>query len=191
MLKTLQITFIAVMVSVLLLALGLFAMQTKPAQKLPFIGGYTPLVVLSGSMEPHLPVGGIVVTKPVEPWRVHIGDVITFKTPLLPGQVRSGERPLTTHRVTAVNMDDDGNGIFTTKGDANEDPDAWQVTDADVVGREAFALPYLGYLSNFIKTRTGFLLLVLAPGLLVIATELRSIFVQLRASRKAAHAEKI
>jgi signal peptidase len=38
--------------------------------------------VFSGSMEPELKVGGVVVTRPVEAEDIKVGDIITFHSPL-------------------------------------------------------------------------------------------------------------
>jgi len=73
------------------------------------LAGWQVETVLSGSMEPAIPVGGVVVTCPVSPEDVQPGDIITF---------RSGGHHV-THRVTAV-VEGPTAG-FITRGDANED----------------------------------------------------------------------
>ena len=121
--------------------------------------------VLSGSMEPVLNVGGMVVIKPVETSEIEIGDIITFY---------SGES-LVTHRVLDVIVGQ--NDIsFTTKGDANEEPDLLPVPANSVVGQVVIDVPYLGYLAAFVKTRLGFMLAIFLPGSLIIASELWSMW---------------
>lgn len=132
---------------------------------LPHFGGWMFDAVLSGSMEPDLRVGGVVVSKPVEPGEISVGDIIVY---------RSGET-LTTHRVIEV-INQPGEFSLLTKGDANEDPDMSPVPASSVVGKVFFDLPYLGYLAAFVKTRLGFLLAILLPGLAIIGLELKSLW---------------
>lgn len=132
---------------------------------LPHFGGWMFDAVLSGSMEPDLRVGGVVVSKPVEPGEISVGDIIVY---------RSGET-LTTHRVIEV-INQPGEFSLLTKGDANEDPDMSPVPASSVVGKVFFDLPYLGYLAAFVKTRLGFLLAILLPGLGIISLELKSLW---------------
>ncbi len=93
--------------------------------------------VLSGSMEPALGVGGLVVIKPAEAQGIKMGDVISFKLP--------GINTPICHRVIGIE-EADGNLFFQTKGDANEEPDLYLVSAQDVTGKAVFYTPYVGYL---------------------------------------------
>ncbi len=139
--------------------------------------------VLSGSMEPALKVGGVVVTQPVGVEDIREGDVITFYSPL-------GDR-LTTHRVIArvtsiqdtefvqlamATPTEESPVYFRTKGDANEDTDPFLVPAENVVGKVVFCVPYFGYVASFIQTKLGFLLTLFVPGLIIIILELRNIW---------------
>ncbi|WP_067052415.1 signal peptidase I [Methanofollis ethanolicus] len=127
------------------------------------LAGWQVEVVLSGSMEPAIPVGGVVVTAPVSPEDVRAGDIITFS---------SGGHHV-THRVTAV-VEGPTAG-FITRGDANEDADPVPVAAGDVVGRALFSLPFLGYLAVFVRTPAGFFLTLLVPGLVLVALEVQTL----------------
>jgi len=123
--------------------------------------------VLSGSMEPGLKVGGVVITRPVEVEDIKVEDIITFYSPL--------SEKLTSHRVIAV--EDSSSFHFRTKGDANEDDDPFILLHAqNVVGKVCFHLPYLGYATQFVKTPLGLLLTLCIPGLVIIAMEIRNIW---------------
>ena len=122
--------------------------------------------VFSGSMEPELKVGGVVLTRPVEPEEIKVGDILTFYSPL--------SEQLTSHRVIAA---DQGSSLhFSTKGDANEDADPFTLPPENVVGKVCFHIPYLGYVAQFVKTPLGFLLTLCLPGLIIIVMELRNIW---------------
>jgi len=128
--------------------------------------GWSVDAVFSGSMEPELKVGGVVVTRPVEPEEIRAGDIITFYSPL-------SER-LTSHRVVAVEQTSAFH--FLTKGDANGDADPALVPAQNVVGKVCLHIPYFGYITQFIKTPLGFLLTICIPGLVVIITEVKNIW---------------
>ena len=82
--------------------------------------------VLSGSMEPQLKVGGLVITRPIEPEAIAVGDIIIYRP------IAAGEN-LISHRV--VSMQRNSPLCFQTKGDANDDPDPLLVPAQNVVGR--------------------------------------------------------
>lgn len=109
----------------------------------PHIFGYQTLAVLSGSMEPKISVGSIVIVKETEPAELEAGDVITY---------RLSGNTLVTHRIVEQ---DDKQKQFITKGDANEAADASPVSYESVVGKVALHLPLLGYLSIYMKTPIG------------------------------------
>ena len=95
--------------------------------------------VLSGSMEPELGVGGLVVFKPVDGRDIVAGDVISFKIPGI-------DTPI-CHRVIDRQETADG-PLFQTMGDANEEPDINLIRAEDVNGKAVFYLPYVGYLGR-------------------------------------------
>ncbi|HLU98219.1 MAG TPA: signal peptidase I [Thermobifida alba] len=113
---------------------------------LPRVTGAQALIVLSGSMEPTLPVGSVVIAGPVAPDEVEVGDIITF-THAAPAQTEvaeSASAPLVTHRVIDVETTAEGT-FFHTQGDANTVPDDPPVPAADVQGRVWYHIPYFGY----------------------------------------------
>jgi signal peptidase len=126
----------------------------------PRVAGATPYVVLTDSMEPSLPVGTLVVSRPVEPERIGTGSVITY-------QLRSGEEQLVTHRVVGVGITVGGERTYVTQGDANDVPDAAPVRDVQVRGALWYRVPYLGHVAGaFTGQRevTGIVLAVLLLG---------------------------
>jgi signal peptidase len=128
-----------------------------------FVGGFFS-VIMSGSMEPAIPVGSIVVVKKVNPEDVKVGDVIAFEM----GESR------TMHRVVEK-VFENGSFHFRTKGDANEDSDPWIVKPEDVSGALMLTIPYYGYLLYFAGTPMGFALFILVPAIILIANEVRDI----------------
>ena len=139
----------------------------------PRLLGAKVLVVLSQSMEPTIPMGAIVVSRPVSASEVKVGDAITFSSP-------GGGSDLITHRVVEIV----GSGIavsFRTQGDATEEPDLELVQPFQLVGRVLFSVPYLGYGAHFTRTPLGFILLLGLPAALLVGGEVWSM---IRAARK-------
>ncbi len=106
--------------------------------------GLQPYAVLSGSMEPQIPVGALLYVKPCSADDVAVGDVITF--------VLNEDLMTATHRVVAIDTEA---GTFTTKGDANETEDGAPVSFQNLIGKPLFAIPLVGYLSAYLSTWTG------------------------------------
>lgn len=159
---TLSGVFLGVSLSTYLLTAGFFN-QTL------LTGNYSAYVVQSGSMEPALPTGSVVITQSLP--RYTVGDIITFG--------RAGSDQLVTHRIVRKNAEG-----FITKGDANNDIDPGTVLPEEIVGSARFTVPYLGYLVDFTKTPRGFVVMVVIPATIIIYEELKTISIEIRKSLK-------
>ncbi|HUV71561.1 MAG TPA: signal peptidase I [Clostridia bacterium] len=123
--------------------------------------------VMSGSMEPKIKVGSVVFVRKVKPEVLKKGEVITYS---------SSENPemSITHRLVEIE-EKEGKTVFKTRGDANNNEDMAEVSPSQIKGKVIFSLPFLGYLSVWIKKPLGFGLLVILPALLIIISEILSI----------------
>lgn len=133
----------------ILIILGVIA----AALLVPMLFGNRTLAVLSGSMEPKIPVGAAVYVQECSPYALEVGDIITYQM---------GSSTLVTHRI--VNIDEETQEI-TTQGDANNAPDSAPVAFSNVVGKVVFWIPLLGYLSIYIKTPLG---IAVGCGILIV-----------------------
>ncbi len=112
---------------------------------IPCIWGYKPLVVVSGSMEPVLKVGGLLYYTEQDINKFNKDEILVFK---------SGNH-IISHRI--VDKTDDG---FITKGDNNKSIDTVIVDKGQVLGRGTnFSIPYLGYYADFIYTHKYLLII--------------------------------
>ena len=124
-------------------------------------GQYQVRPVLSGSMRPGLPIGGVVVTKRVPTSSLQIRDVIVFHRPDQPDE-------LIVHRIVSITPGLAG-PVVQTQGDANDAPDPWRATmNGPTAYRAVFSLPLLGYPAVWMHSPTGRRVL-LAVGLLLVA----------------------
>jgi len=126
----------------------------------PFFGWRTE-VVISGSMEPAIQTGSVVIVRPIVPDTIRKGDIIMFSS--------LDMKSLTTHRV--VNAENEPTLRFITKGDANKNSDITPIVPGQIVGIVAVTIPYLGILTQFIKTPLGFTLFFLIPAMSLIGRE--------------------
>ncbi|MFA6097090.1 MAG: signal peptidase I [Candidatus Paceibacterota bacterium] len=143
---------------------------------LPIPGNYRLLIVQSGSMEPAIHTGSVVVVRPEADYKA--GDVITFGD--------AGKDKTTTHRVVDLEVAA-GKTYFITKGDANKTEDTDRVSEGKVIGRVQASIPYAGYLLAAAKEPAGFVLLVIVPCVIVIFEEILNIRKELKVSGKSKH----
>lgn len=147
-----------------LYAIALIALVA--ASLLPRLFGYTPYTVLSGSMEPQLPVGSLIYVHSVDPASLQPGDTITF--------YRS-DGAVVTHQIYEVNADEQTVG---TQGIANVGPDGSVAHDAEatpfsqVIGTPVLCVPYLGYVNAYCTTPPGLYIVIAIAVLLLGATAL-------------------
>jgi signal peptidase I len=122
------------------------------------------LTVMSGSMEPTIGTGDVVVARQTSPMDVRVGDIVTFRDPL------DHER-LITHRVREMHVHGD-DVLFVTRGDANTGEEHWALPKDGTIGRVAYHVPKLGYFMVWFHSRFGLLLLIVLPTLLLGVSEL-------------------
>jgi len=123
----------------------------------PSLGFYT---VMSGSMEPKIKTGSLIVTSKKESYE--IGDIVTFSSP------KSSE--IVSHEVSDV-LTKDGRNVYLTKGNSNATTDPYVLDEDRILGEVSFVLPYFGYLLTFIKSELGLLLVVYIPAVFVLKKE--------------------
>ncbi len=144
------------------------------APTIPGVGAIDVKIVKSGSMEPTIMTGGIVLVNEAPAYKE--GDVVTFTS--------TDSSIPTTHRIVGTEVVD-GEKMFITKGDANEERDASLVAKGDILGKVAFSLPFVGFILDFARQPLGFTLLVGVPAFLIIIDEITNIWREVRRMRRS------
>jgi signal peptidase I len=120
---------------------------------LPTVTGHRSLTVLTGSMEPTLGVGSIVVDEVIRPTDARVGDIVTFSDP-------NNRSRLITHRLQSIRVRG-ATAYMVTRGDANDAPERWSVRTDGEIGRVLLQIPELGHVRALIGSRAGYLLLMI------------------------------
>lgn len=103
--------------------------------------GFKPTVIVSGSMQPELDIGDIVLVKHADVNNIEVDDVIKYRD-------RDGTSVI--HRVIGITQES-GQPVFKTKGDDNDEPDREPVLAHQVQGRVAGKIPKVGWISIGMK----------------------------------------
>jgi len=112
----------------------------------PHVFGYRTAPMLTGSMEPGIMPGDVVVTTPEPASEVKAGDVISYHIPV-------EDRRVETHRVVKVVHKKDGSIAIKTKGDNNSNVDPWTATiEGDTVWEVQTVVPKLGSAIRFLRS---------------------------------------
>lgn len=143
---------------------------------LPLPNNFKLLVVETGSMEPTIQTGSVVVVSRANDYQP--GDIITFRD-----STRS--KTSVTHRIVELE-----NGQFVTKGDANDSADFNKVTSANIVGKVRLWIPYIGYVLAAVRTRIGVILVIGIPTLVIIGDQISKIFAEAKKIKAKKEADK-
>ena len=121
---------------------------------IPMIFGHTPVVVLSGSMEPTYKVGSVIYYKKISEKELKVEDVITFNV---------NDKTI-SHRIVSID-----NGLIETKGDANNTSDVHKIRYKNIKGKVGnISIPYIGY---YIKIVNDNLTLVVIVTVIILVSE--------------------
>ena len=125
---------------------------------------YRSFLVQSGSMEPSIMIGDVVITNKAKQY--HQGDVVTFS---------DEDGRTVTHRIIEV-KETGNNPVFATKGDANRSKDRNEITFDQILGKATLVIPKLGFVIVFSRTVPGMIILVFIPAGIILFDEIKSLF---------------
>jgi signal peptidase len=117
------------------------------------LGGYSAMVVLTGSMQREIPKGSIVVVRQIDPAQIQVGDDITY--------IRQDNVSI-THRVMEIYEDYEGSGMrgFLMQGIENPIPDSDIVFANNVIGKVMWHNALVGRAVNFLISNWMFAILI-------------------------------
>lgn len=125
---------------------------------IPSVFGYSPVIVLSGSMSPTFETGDMILIQKTDPYTLKVNDVICYLE----------EESAVTHRIIEVQQDN-GSVLYVTQGDANNTEDAVPVTPEQIQGKYTGThFSGLGDFAIFLQSTPGMLIFIGGPVLLFI-----------------------
>lgn len=151
------------------------------------IGGYSMFRVVTGSMEPTISTGSLLLCKDTKIEDIEIDDVVCYRT-----KISEIYGSIVTHRVVNKLKDDSGNIYLETRGDANATSDPYYVDSWDLVGKVRW---YSGEnnvmndLLSFLTSKMGFLMCIALPVLLVSGMIMQSAVTSLKEDLALAKSE--
>lgn len=127
--------------------------------------GYSFFRVSTGSMEPSIPVGSLIMTKETSINDIELNDVVSFysKEAYMQGRI-------ITHRVVAKDVGSDGKVYLTTRGDANSAADIHFVDSENLIGKLLWCSEngnFFADLLAFVSSGFGFFACIALPAIVI------------------------
>ena len=151
------------------------------------LGGYSLFIVVTGSMEPTIPTGALLLCDSMDIEDIVEGDIVCFRSP-----ERYMKGSVITHRVYDVKKESNGDIHLYTKGDANISIDGYIVKEEHFIGRVSWYTRKDGFFINFIgllSSRYGFLSCIVFPVLIVSSIIIRDCTKSIMKDLEQANAE--
>ena len=162
LLTALGVVLCIILIPILVVNITLIVKSYTNTEEVPKIGGYAPLIVLTGSMEDEIMSGDLIIVKQIDGKDVKVNDVIAFFDP------DGNGTSILTHRVVEI-LEEDGTLSFRTKGDANNTEDRLPVSADKLVGIYVTRIGGAGNVAMFMQTTAGLVICVIVPLILLIA----------------------
>lgn len=128
-------------------------------------GGYMMFRVVTGSMEPTIPTGALLISHETDIASIQMGDIVCFQT-----QEAEIWGKIITHRVVEVLNGTDGSILLRTQGDANLVADGYFVDRDNLIGKVIWHTgdgSMLALIFSVFTNKVGFLGCVVFPCLLL------------------------
>ncbi|MBE6939742.1 MAG: signal peptidase I [Ruminococcaceae bacterium] len=129
------------------------------------VGGYSLFRVVTGSMEPEIPVGALMIVQDTPMEEIRERDIVTYHS-----REQGDVRMIITHRVVGLYDGANGQRYLETKGDANQHADSSYVDETRLIGRVIYHTKEGNLLAGILTVLTskmGFLACVVLPCLVV------------------------
>lgn len=152
---------------VLVIAIAVCLFFTLQSLSLGYVsfGGTSMFRVVTGSMEPEIPVGSLLVSKKADVKTISVDDIVCFRS-----KEQSVRGIIITHRVIEIFTTPDGSTVLQTKGDANLTADVNVVTQDNLIGRVVWHTgdgSTMAKVINFVTSDFGFLACIILPVVLI------------------------
>ncbi len=147
--KLIKIIVYIIAIPIIIYNLFIIVFSIINQDETPNLFGIKTFVVVSGSMEPNLNIGDIVVVKKCNENEIDKNDIISY---------RYGEL-IITHRIVEIIETENGRE-YITKGDNNNVNDNINLKYEDIEGKYVGKIKYIGKMIMFLKSKEIMILIV-------------------------------
>ena len=134
--------------------------------------GHSMFRVITGSMEPTISTGSALICRKTAIDQIENGDIICYRT-----RIAEIYGSIVTHRVVAVQKDENGTIYLETRGDANVSSDPYYVNSSNLVGKVIWYSEkesVINDMLSFLSGKMGFLVCIVFPVLVVSGLMMQS-----------------
>lgn len=161
--KVLRWILSIVLISIILINFTLIIKSEVNKEKIPDFFGYTPFIILSGSMEPTIKTNDVIITNKIAESNIQVGDILSYQS--------SEDDIVITHRLIEI-KEENGQKIYIFKGDNNTTEDEEKVTYSNIQGKYLYSIPYIGTLVTYVKTPSGMAMVIAVILLIFVIFEI-------------------
>ena len=166
----LMFTFIYKVFYIIVVILLIIVILQKVSNNKLSLFGYRIFAVVTESMAPKYEVGDVLFVKEVDLATIHEGDDVAYI-----GMEDELKDKVITHQVVNIEVDEDGEYKFTTRGNLNSDVDP-EVKGDQIYGRIIHKFGLLSILCKAIRNIYAFYVIVFIPIGVIIYTQLKDLF---------------
>ena len=145
-----RIVIYILIIPIIIYNISLIVFSIINKNETPCFFGIKTFVIVSGSMQPDLMIGDIVIVKNCDKNDINVGDIISY---------RSGQSVI-THRIVEF-IESDGQTGYITKGDNNNVKDNVVVKFEDIEGKYIGKISKLGNVVLFLKNKIVIISIIL------------------------------
>ena len=140
-----------ILIPILIYNINLIIKAIINPNETPSFLGIKTYVIISGSMEPNINIGDIVIAKSIKNKEesIKVGDIISY---------RKGQNVI-THRITNIEKDENGILRIATKGDNNNTEDSERILINNIEGKVITIIPKIGYITLILKDKVLIILI--------------------------------
>lgn len=174
LLNILGVALCVIFIPIIILNVVMIVRSYTSPDAIPSVFGYSPVIVLSGSMSPAFEAGDMILLQKADPATLQVGDVVCYME----------EESAVTHRIVEI-QEADGQPLFVTKGDANNAEDLVPVTAGQIQGKyTGIALSGAGEFAMFLQSTPGMLIFIGGPILLILLWDVLRRMISSRKDRR-------
>ncbi len=156
--NVLGVLLCVIFIPIIILNVVMIVRSYTDPDHIPSVFGYSPVIVLSGSMSPAFETGDMIILQKTDPYTLKVNDVICYME----------EESAVTHRIMEVQQQD-GAPMYVTRGDANNSEDTTPVLPEQVQGKyTGIRIAGAGNFAIFLQSTPGMLIFIGGPVLLFI-----------------------